>query len=68
MKNTLKALATLALLEASHPGYARLYQEKGHCWRSRGDPAAAISAYALPFNEHRRANGHVAAMCLYSMA
>ena len=26
-----EALATLATLEAWHPGYPRLYQERGHC-------------------------------------
>ena len=39
------ALSTLARLEAIHPNYSRLFQERGHCHVAAGDPAAALSAY-----------------------
>ena len=39
------ALATLRRLERSDPGYARLYQERGHCFRDLGDYAAALHAF-----------------------
>ncbi len=42
---TADALATLERLEAAHPQFARLYQERGHCHRAAGDAAAAIAAY-----------------------
>ena len=48
-----EALRTLERLEALHPQYARLFQERGHCYRSLGDTAAAIAAYqrAVALNE-----------------
>jgi tetratricopeptide (TPR) repeat protein len=39
------ALATLARFETLHPGYGRLFQERGHCYRTLGDIPAAIAAY-----------------------
>jgi tetratricopeptide (TPR) repeat protein len=39
------ALATLARFETLHPGYGRLFQERGHCYRTLGDVPAAIAAY-----------------------
>ncbi|MGA2709166.1 MAG: tetratricopeptide repeat-containing sulfotransferase family protein [Steroidobacteraceae bacterium] len=39
------ALATLERFEAIHPDYGRLFQERGHCYRTLGDAAAAIGAY-----------------------
>ena len=39
------ALATLERFEAIHPDYGRLFQERGHCYRTLGDAAAAICAY-----------------------
>ncbi len=39
------ALQTLARLQAAHPAYSRLYQERGHCFAAAGDPAAALAAY-----------------------
>jgi tetratricopeptide (TPR) repeat protein len=39
------ALATLAGFARLHPGYGRLFQECGHCYRTLGDTAAAIAAY-----------------------
>ena len=48
-----EALRTLERLEALHPQYARLFQERGHCYRSLGNTAAAIAAYqrAVALNE-----------------
>jgi len=48
-----EALRTLERLEALHPQYARLFQERGHCYRSLGNSAAAIAAYqrAVALNE-----------------
>ena len=39
------ALATLSRFEATHPGYGRLFQERGHCYRALGDAPSAIAAY-----------------------
>jgi tetratricopeptide (TPR) repeat protein len=39
------ALATLARFESLHPEYGRLFQERGHCYRTLGDVPAAIAAY-----------------------
>lgn len=44
------ALATLARFEKLHPDYGRLFQERGHCYRSLGDTAAAINAYIQAVN------------------
>jgi tetratricopeptide (TPR) repeat protein len=44
------ALATLARFEKLHPDYGRLLQERGHCYRALGDPAAAIIAYVQAVN------------------
>ena len=39
------ALATLAELEAWHPAFPRLHQERGHCHIFRRDAKAAIDAF-----------------------
>ena len=39
------ALATLERLQAAHADFARLYQERGHCYRASGDAGAAVAAY-----------------------
>jgi tetratricopeptide (TPR) repeat protein len=39
------ALRTLLRFERLHPGYARLFQERGHCYRAVGEVDAAIAAY-----------------------
>ena len=39
-----EALATLARLEALHPGFSRLYQERGHCHVLLGNAPTAIKA------------------------
>ncbi len=44
------ALATLAVLEAAHPTYSRLFQERGHCFIARRDPAAALDAFLKAVN------------------
>ena len=40
-----EALATLAQLERFHPGYSRLYQERGHCYVAMKDAPQAIQAF-----------------------
>ena len=39
------ALATLAKLESLHPGFSRLYQERGHCYVALRDAPRAIDAF-----------------------
>jgi len=39
------ALATLEQLERFHPGYSRLYQERGHCYVAMKDAPQAIQAF-----------------------
>jgi tetratricopeptide (TPR) repeat protein len=39
------ALRTLARFEGMHPDFARLYQERGHCFRAVGETTAAIESY-----------------------
>ena len=45
LQRTADALQTLNRLEAAHPEYGRLFQERGHCHRALGDFDAAIAAY-----------------------
>ncbi len=40
-----EALATLDRLESLHPGYSRLFQERGHCYVARKDAPRAIEAF-----------------------
>jgi tetratricopeptide (TPR) repeat protein len=42
---TADALATLGQLERFHPGYSRLYQERGHCYVALKDASQAIQAF-----------------------
>jgi tetratricopeptide (TPR) repeat protein len=42
---TADALATLEQLERIHPGYSRLYQERGHCYVAMKDAPQAIQAF-----------------------
>jgi tetratricopeptide (TPR) repeat protein len=42
---TAEALATLVELERFHPGYSRLYQERGHCFVAMKDAPQAIQAF-----------------------
>ena len=45
-----EALDTLVRLQAIHPEYSRLFQERGHCHRALGDVPAAIAAYLRAVN------------------
>lgn len=38
------ALSVLAQMQAAHPGFSRLYQERGHCLILLGDAPAAMAA------------------------
>ncbi len=42
---TADALATLEQLERFHPGYSRLYQERGHCYVAMKDAPQAIRSF-----------------------
>jgi tetratricopeptide (TPR) repeat protein len=45
-----EALATLELLESHHPGFSRLYQERGHCFVAARDAPQAIDAFLKAVN------------------
>jgi tetratricopeptide (TPR) repeat protein len=45
-----EALGTLARLQALHPGYSRLFQERGHCHVALRAPGAALEAYLQAVN------------------
>jgi tetratricopeptide (TPR) repeat protein len=45
-----EALGTLARLQALHPGYSRLFQERGHCHLALRAPGAALEAYLQAVN------------------
>ena len=40
-----EALGTLRRFEELHPDFGRLFQERGHCYRTAGEGAHAIEAY-----------------------
>ena len=44
------ALATLARLEQLHPGYSRLFQERGHCYVALKEAEPAIEAFLKAVN------------------
>jgi tetratricopeptide (TPR) repeat protein len=44
------ALATLERLERLHPGFSRLYQERGHCYVALRDAPRAIEAFLRGVN------------------
>ncbi len=44
------ALDTLSELEALHPAYSRLFQERGHCYAALGNPGGALQAYLHAVN------------------
>jgi tetratricopeptide (TPR) repeat protein len=44
------ALATLARLEQLHPGYSRLFQERGHCYVTQRAAEPAIEAFLRAVN------------------
>jgi tetratricopeptide (TPR) repeat protein len=45
-----EALATLERLELHHPGFSRLYQERGHCYVALKDAPRAIDAFLRGVN------------------
>jgi tetratricopeptide (TPR) repeat protein len=45
LTRTAEAIATLGQLERFHPGYSRLYQERGHCYVALKDAPQAIQAF-----------------------
>src|ERR1700722_4002644 len=45
LTRTADALATLDQTERFHPGYSRLYQERGHCYVAMKDAPQAIQAF-----------------------
>ena len=63
------ALETLARLEELHPGYPRLYQERGHCHVARREAAPATAAFerAVTLNPVLRASWETL-RALYGMA
>jgi tetratricopeptide (TPR) repeat protein len=44
------ALTTLQRFQQLHPGYSRLFQERGHCCLAARDPAGAMEAYLQAVN------------------
>jgi tetratricopeptide (TPR) repeat protein len=50
LKRIPDALATLDRLERLHPGFSRLYQERGHCQVELRDSAKAIDAFLRGVN------------------
>jgi len=45
LKRIPEALQTLARCESLHPGFSRLYQERGHCQLVARDPGGALASY-----------------------
>jgi tetratricopeptide (TPR) repeat protein len=45
-----EALASLERLQACHPGFSRLYQERGHCYVALRDAPRAIEAFLVAVN------------------
>ncbi len=50
MNRVSDALAVLERLEASHPGFSRLYQERGYCYVVRKDAPRAIDSFLRAVN------------------
>ncbi len=50
LRRPAEALNTLAKLQAAHPAYSRLFQERGHCHAALGNPMAALQAYLQAVN------------------
>src|ERR1700676_5060378 len=50
LKRVPEALATLERLERHHPGFSRLYQERGHCFVALRDAPQAIEAFLRAVN------------------
>ena len=47
-----EALAVLDHLEQTHPGFSRLFQERGHCYVAQRDAPRAIEAYQKAVNRN----------------
>jgi len=47
-----EALAVLEHVELTHPGFSRLYQERGHCYVTLRDAPRAIEAYQKAVNRN----------------
>ncbi len=47
-----EALAVLEHLQKTHPGFSRLYQERGHCYVALRDAPRAIEAYLRAVNRN----------------
>lgn len=50
VNRVVEALATLEQLQLHHPGFSRLYQERGHCYVAQRDAAQAIDAFLRAVN------------------
>jgi len=50
LKRIPEALETLALLQAQHPAYSRLYQERGYCQTALRDAPGAIESFLHAVN------------------
>jgi tetratricopeptide (TPR) repeat protein len=50
LKRIPEALATLERLERHHPGFSRLFQERGHCFVALRDAPRAIDAFLSAVN------------------
>jgi tetratricopeptide (TPR) repeat protein len=50
LKKIPQALATLERLERHHPGFSRLFQERGHCHVAMRDASGAIDAFLKAVN------------------
>lgn len=50
VNRVVEALATLEQLQRHHPGFSRLYQERGHCYVAQRDAAQAIDAFLRAVN------------------
>ena len=50
LNRTAEALATLERLQGLHPGFSRLYQERGHCYVALRDAPRAIEAFLNAVN------------------
>jgi len=60
LQATHAALDMLVRLEAAHPNYSRLYQERGHCLLALRQPGAALTAFlrAVQINPALPASWH----------
>ncbi|MDE2349169.1 MAG: tetratricopeptide repeat protein, partial [Gammaproteobacteria bacterium] len=47
-----EALSVLDHIEKTHPGFSRLYQERGHCYVTLRDAPRAIEAYQTAVNRN----------------